>query len=103
MKKQNNNKTPGLATKSDLKKIEKSLRIELLQLEEKMEGMEERIDENARKYRDKILTGLDGVMGELQTMREENTVGTHQTFELRTQVENHEKRIARLEKSTTSA
>ena len=57
------------------------------------------MDENAAKYRDEILTKLDGVMGELQAMREENTVGAHQTRELREQVNDHEKRIEHLEKT----
>jgi hypothetical protein len=36
----------------------------------------ESYDEKNRKYKDQILGGLDKVMGELQTIREENTVGT---------------------------
>ncbi len=43
-----------------------------------------------KKDRDKILTKLDGIVGELQTMREENTVGAHQ-------LRDHEKRITVLE------
>ncbi|MCL4419784.1 hypothetical protein M1146_06865 [Patescibacteria group bacterium] len=50
-----------------------------------------------KKYRDDILTKIDEVMGELQTMREENTIGTYQTRELREQVDDHEKRIIKLE------
>ncbi len=56
------------------------------------------IDEKAREYRDQILTKLDGVMGELQTMREENTIGTYQSKEVRDQIDDHEIRIKRLEK-----
>lgn len=96
------NKTTDLATKNDLKKVEKSLRAELqttekslraelLRLEGRMESMEGRIDENARGYRDEVLTKLDGVMGELATMREENAVGAYQTRELREKVEQLEK------------
>lgn len=55
------------------------------------------VDDNARKYRDEILTKLDGVMGELKTMREETTIGAHQVFELREQVDSHEERITHLE------
>lgn len=83
-----------------MKLLEKSLRRELLRLEGRMEGFEgrmEKSDENAKRYRDQILTRLDGVMGELQTMREENTIGAYQTSELQKQVDSHEKRIARLE------
>lgn len=89
------NITRDLATKNDLKKVEKSLRTELLRLEEKMENT----DENAKQYRDQILTKLDGVMGELQTMREESAAGGFQIYELGEQVDNHEKRLARLEKT----
>lgn len=47
------------ALKSDLKKTEKSLRTELLRLEGKMEEMEERTDENAKKYRDQVLNNSE--------------------------------------------
>ncbi len=56
------------------------------------------IDEKAQGYRDEILTKMDGVMGELQAMREENSVGTYQTSQLREEVDGHEKRIKTLEK-----
>ena len=92
-------KTSNLATKKDLKVLEKSLRKELLMLEERVEQS----DENAKLYRDQILTKLDEVAGELGTMREENTIGSYQTSELRKEVDEHEKRIARLEKTQTSA
>ena len=35
-------------------------------------------DEKSRSYRDQILTGLDKVMKELESIREENTVGSYQ-------------------------
>ncbi len=54
-------------------------------------------DSKNRTYRDEILTGLDKVMKELETMREENTVGTFQIRELRDEVDNHEIRIKKLE------
>lgn len=112
MKKQSNNQATNLATKNDLKKVEKSLRTELLRLEgrlekkfvtkldlgDAMEGLEERVDERARRYRDELLTKLDGVMGELQNMREDNIIGTHQTSELSGRVDGHEVRITVLEK-----
>lgn len=41
----------------------------------------EKLDQNFREYRDQILNKLDEVMGELSTMREENTIGTHQISE----------------------
>lgn len=36
----------------------------------------EQVDEKARDYRDEILTKVDEVMGELQTMREELKLNT---------------------------
>lgn len=36
-------------------------------------------------------------MGELGIMREENLIGVYQTTELRSSVDNHEKRIQKLE------
>jgi BMFP domain-containing protein YqiC len=69
----------------------------------KLENLKQDIDEKARGYRDDVLTKLDGVMGELQTIREENTVGTYQMSELRRRVDNHDKRIASLEKTQPSS
>ncbi len=66
-------------------------------LETKLDELREEIDENARKYRDEILTGLDKVMGELQTIRDENTILGQRTVELRDQMDNYGKRITRLE------
>lgn len=61
------------------------------------------VDENARKYRDQILAKLDETMGELGAMREENVIGSHQTSQLRSDVDNHEKRIKHLEKIQPTA
>lgn len=89
------NRSDEIATKKDLKALENSLRTEIkLNTEEVLV----KVDENARKYRDEILVKMDGVMGELQAMREDNTVGTYQTSQLREEVDNHEKRIKHLEK-----
>lgn len=51
-------------------------------------------DEKNRGYRDQILTGLDRVMKELETIREETTVGVNQVTE---KVDEHEQRITKLE------
>ncbi len=72
-------------------------------LEIKLDEVKRDIDDKAKGYRDEILTKLDGVMGELQTIREENTVGAYQTRELREEVDSHEKRIRRLEKPHIAA
>ena len=81
--KSNNTKT---ATKSD---------IALVRLD--MKDMEQRIDDKNRGYKDEILTGLDEVMGELQTRREEDSAGTKLIRELDVKADDHEKRIASLE------
>ncbi len=56
-----------------------------------------KIDDKARDYRDDILNKLDEVMGELETIREENLIGTYQLKELRKQDANHERRLRKLE------
>ncbi len=61
------------------------------------------IDENARKYRDEILTSNDGLMKKFEVMRDENTIGSHQTSQLNDTVENHEERIKHLEKAQQTA
>lgn len=44
-------------------------------LKDEFISFERKIDENARKYRDEILTSIDGVMVELKEIREEITIG----------------------------
>lgn len=78
------------STKKDLSTLE--IRIDL-----KFDKFARKIDDNAQKYRDQILTSNDKLVKELQEMREENIIGTHQTVELRNRVETHEKRIGKLE------
>lgn len=66
----------------------KSLREEM---KWQIQRSEERTDEKAQKYRDQILTSVDGVMKELITEREERSF-------LSSRVYNHEDRIEKLEK-----
>lgn len=54
------------------------------------ERMDEKLDNSFRKYRDDVMKGIDKVMGELQTIRQEQTMhqGQHQDFhEVETRVE----------------
>ena len=88
------------ATKKDLKVLESSL---LSEIKLNTEEILVKVDENARKYKDEILTKMDEVMGELGTMREENIIGSGQTSQLRDNVEDHEKRIKHLEKAQPTA
>lgn len=91
----------GTATKDDLKRFATKDDLNSLEfkIDLKMDKLKLEIDDNARGYRDDVLIKLGEVMGELQTIREENTVGSHQLSNLEDQVENHEKRIATLEKA----
>ena len=50
-------------------------------LEIKLDEIKEEIDENAKNYRDDVLTKLDEVMDELETIREENILGNHHVQE----------------------
>ena len=101
--------------KNDIKALWKQLlkleeRIE--QLEERIEKVEERLEkveakvadlevsvnkrfdyaeEQRKKDKDDIMSKMDFIIGELQTMREENTIGAYQIQELREQSDRHEK------------
>lgn len=86
-------KAPIYVTKSDLEHA-------LSGLEERLGKIfDKKLDETFRQYRDDVLTKMDGVMKELDTKREESSLGTYQTRELRERVDNHEKRIKKLETS----
>lgn len=56
-----------------------------------------KLDEKNREYRDQVLVGLDKVMKELQDIREENATGMLQTNRTKEQLNDHEKRITKLE------
>ncbi len=72
-------------------------------LDVKLDELKQKIDEKARSYRDDILNKLDEVMGELETMRDENLVGGFQIKELRENQANHERRIRDIEKHVQKA
>lgn len=69
------------------------------QLEDALERFYQKIKEDQQEYRDENMNRLDEVMGELQNIREDNTIGTYQARELRENVDDHEKRIKKLETS----
>ena len=98
---------PQPATKSDLKNLETSLRLEITSLEIKvdikLEKMEGRIDDNAQRYRDQVLASNDELMKQLETMREENIVGAGQTRRINDKLDSHEKRIQKLEQLQQTA
>lgn len=71
-----------------------------LDMKEALDEAFEKYDDKNRKYRDQVLSGLDGVMKELENIREDNIIETHQISSLREEVDNHEKRISKLESPT---
>ena len=79
--------------------LEKKLGSEFALFRIEMDGKFDNLDEKNRGYRDQILTGLDGVMKELQDMREENAASTLHFERNDETLENHEKRITTLEHS----
>lgn len=66
-------------------------------------GLIDQLDLRYKKYFNKILTGQDGIMKELQDMREENAAGTLHFERLDDKINNHEKRIKRLESTSSAA
>ncbi|MBI4098031.1 MAG: hypothetical protein HY426_03240 [Candidatus Levybacteria bacterium] len=69
----------ALATKIDIK-------LAIISLEEKLEKRFSQIDENAKKYRDDILTKLDPVVAEIESARLDRELGASQTSQLREQI-----------------
>lgn len=104
MKRKNKNSSE-LITKDFLKKelsgFEKRLDQKLTVLEVgteiKLDSLERRIDDNARKYRDQILNSNDKIAKELEQMSEDRIIGDGQNIRLKKQVDSHEKRIKKLE------
>lgn len=96
MKRGQKNNSSNFVTKKDIKVLENSLRAEI---KLNTNDILTKVDENARKYKDEILAKMDEVMGELGVMRDENTIGSGQTSQLRQEVQDHETRIKHLEKA----
>lgn len=55
------------------------------------------------KFKDEVMIGLDKVMGELKTIREEQEIITGRNSEHRETLENHDTRIGKLEHTFKSA
>lgn len=87
------------ATRSDLKRAKSVLWQEILRVEERVEKTEENLKEAIRQSTNDLMTKIDSFAGKTKALEDENTVGTHQTRELRVQVDNHEKRITVLEQA----
>lgn len=64
--------------------------------------LKEELAKELAKLEDKVMTKLDHIVAELETAREDRTIGVYQTKELREEVDAHEKRIAKLEKKSSN-
>ncbi len=100
------------AAKTDIKDLKletKSIRGELLRVEEKVEYIQDEIKEIGADNKsmdtklDRLQNTLDSLVGGIDELRVENTVGTHQTRELQVKVEDHEKRLRQVESSKQAA
>ena len=80
------------ATKGDLLILKRDLG-------NKLNDLEQKLDNKAQGYRDEVLTKLDDIAGQLGNLREENIIGTHQTSTLNDRADNHETRIKNLERT----
>ncbi|MEK7517047.1 MAG: hypothetical protein AAB583_00725 [Patescibacteria group bacterium] len=84
--------------KKELKKFENAFDQKLtamdIKTDIKLERLERRIDDNAQKYRDQVLTSNDKLAKTLETMRQENSIGFNQ---INRQLDGHETRIQKLE------
>lgn len=91
-----------LATKAELKQVEKNVRGEILRVEERVENVEERMKRLEKKVDtvdgklDKLQNTLDKFVGTVDELRTENGVGAHQIREL-------DKRVTKLESSSSAA
>lgn len=87
------------ATKTELRRVEKVVRGEILKVEGRVENMEEG-QKRVETTLNKISTQLDGFVGRVDNLMADNEVGANQLHELRKDVDNHEKRITQIESST---
>ena len=71
------------------------LKIDIQILDKKIDEVDNKLD---KKF-DRVITQLDGIAKGLDDMRDENTAGTDLIEKLEAKVDNHEKRIARVESS----
>ncbi len=109
--------TTKVATKKDIKDLKaelksefrlefKSVRGEILKVEERTENVEDGIKElkadnqqlNAKL--DKLQNTMDKFVGRVDDLSVDNEVGTHHTRELELKVDDHEKRLKIIESSS---
>lgn len=66
---------------------------------EKILSKIELLEKQMKQHEDKSQARADDIVGQLETLRDENTIGAYQTRELRETTDDHEKRIKKLEKA----
>ena len=76
-----------------VKSSEKVLRTEILRIEERLEGVEEKLSTKI----DKVLTAISNFAGRVDNLETENEIGTGQIHELRDVIKDHTEKIAKLE------
>lgn len=62
-----------------------------------IETVTEKLEKRFQEISDKSLTKLDGIAKELEQVREDRIIGDHQAEQIKEKVEDHEKRIGKLE------
>lgn len=91
------------ATKADLNKAVKSseriLRAEILRVEERVENIEES-QKRMETTLNKISNQMDGFVGRVDDLTNDNVIGTDQMHRLHENVKGHEERITKLESPT---
>ena len=86
----------GKLLKTEFKKTDKAIRSEMLKIEERVENLEDGQVRTEKKI-DKISNQLDGFVGRVDDLTNDNEIGADQIHELRETTKDHAKRIAKLE------
>lgn len=73
------------------------------EIEFSAETVIEKLERKMQEHNDANLTRLDKIVKELENMREDRIIGDNQSKQVRQQVDNHEKRIKRLEVTQAAA
>lgn len=85
-----------LVTKEELKKFENRFDAKM---DFKLENLERKVDEKARKYRDQVLTSNDRLAKKFETVQQELGLGN---LQMKRQLEDHGERIVILESAQKS-
>lgn len=99
-------KTKNTKIEKDIKKletkidaVEKRLNLKINSVEKKLEAKIDDLEERMNTKLDKIMNTLDWIVGAIDDLRTDNTVGAHHTRELKIKVDDHEKRLKKIETS----